>query len=201
MTILKYSCMKCGTCCSVPREVQEQHIKRIPLYPEETDRLIDIAKVKGVEFEVIEDLVFPDALNQKILVLTYRIRLDNPEKRCPFYRPEEGCLVQDFKPMACQAYPLALRQEDAFNFQISVDPSCCYVINNYDDLKNANLETLKDIFLDEYPKAEKFYKKNKKLQLEIKKLEYSKEIEILRELSLDDFNRYLKEWKRNEIRP
>ncbi|MCK4780481.1 MAG: hypothetical protein KAT57_09855, partial [Candidatus Lokiarchaeota archaeon] len=71
---INYKCRMCGTCC---HEVPGDYVKRIPLYPDEADILIEIAKERDIEFKIIEDLVFPDIKNEKILVLTYRIRLDN----------------------------------------------------------------------------------------------------------------------------
>ena len=44
LTKLKYKCMKCGTCCH--EIIENRGLKRIPLYPEEVDNLIDIAKKK-----------------------------------------------------------------------------------------------------------------------------------------------------------
>ena len=196
MSNLKYDCMKCGTCC---HEVPGDYVKRIPLYPDEAEKLIETAKKRGVLFQVIEDLVFPDMLNQKILVLTYRIRLDNVSQGCPFYDKNTGCTVHEIKPLACQAYPLALKQEDAFNFKISIDPLCHFVMENYDTLEKTDLEQIKAIFHEEYPKAEKHLKKNKKIMLKIKKLEIKKKIQISRQIKLEDFNSYLKKWERVEI--
>ncbi|MFW9773120.1 MAG: YkgJ family cysteine cluster protein [Candidatus Thorarchaeota archaeon] len=197
MTDLEYKCWMCGTCC---HEVPGDYVKRIPLYPDEADVLIEIAKSRQVDFLILEDLVFPDTKNKRILVLTYRIRLDNVTQGCPFYSKTEGCTVQDVKPLACQAYPLALKQIDAFNFEISIDPLCNFVIENYNKLENVNMESLQQIFKEEYPKAERFYQKNKKLMFKIRKLEVTKEISIPREISLEDFNSYLKTWERFEIR-
>ncbi|MFW9898176.1 MAG: YkgJ family cysteine cluster protein [Candidatus Thorarchaeota archaeon] len=193
---LSYSCQRCGTCC---HEVPGDYMKRIPLYPDEVDRLINEAKNRGVEFKVIEDLVFPDVNNKKIYVITYRILLDNENQCCPFYNQDKGCVVHDIKPLACKSYPLALKHIDAFNFQISIDPLCNFVIAEYDSLKNADLEKLKEIFKDEYPKAEKFYRKNKKLMFKIRQLEYEKKIKIITQISLEDFNKALKEYDRVEI--
>lgn len=204
MTKLKYDCMKCGTCCHEippppPSSEESLYKKRIPLYPDEVEKLIEIAKKRGITFQVIEDLVFPDILNQKILVLTYRIRLDNESQGCPFYNTSVGCTVHEDKPLACQAYPLALKQEDAFTFKISIDPLCHFVIENYEILKNTDLEQIKEIFHEEYPKAENHLKKNKKIMLKIRKLEIKKKIQISRQIKLEDFNSYLKEWERVEI--
>lgn len=196
MKDLTYECMKCGTCC---HEVPGDYVKRIPLYPDEADRLIEIAKKRGVEFKIIEDLVFPDLKNEKILVVTYRIRLDNDKGGCPFYDDDVGCTVQEKKPYACQAYPLSLKREDAFNFQISIDPLCNFVIQRYEDLSNVDSEDLMKIFPEEYPNAEKFYRKNTRLMLKIRKLEEEGKIKIARQISLEDFNKALKNWDREEL--
>ena len=143
MTNLKYKCIKCGVCCF---EIPGAYQKRIPLYPEEVEKLIEIAKERGTKFQVIEDLVFPDILNKNILVITYKIKLDNENKCCPFYETDKGCTIQDIKPLACKAYPLSLKQEDAFHFQISIDPLCNYVLENYEILKDIDLNKIKIIF-------------------------------------------------------
>jgi Fe-S-cluster containining protein len=186
----------CGTCC---HEVPGNFVKRIPIYPEEVDKLVEIAKQRNIPFKVIEDLVFPDIKNEKILILTYRIRLDNEKQGCPFYDEVNGCTVHESKPLACQAYPLALKREDAFNFKISIDPLCNFVIDNYEDLEKLELIQLKEVFKEEYPKGERFYRKNKKLILKMRKLETTGKIKIPQQIALDDFNKYLQTWERKHI--
>ncbi len=196
MIMLRYECMKCGICCfDLPKS---EGVKRIPLYPEEVERMIRLAKKKNIKFQVIEDLVFPDVQNEKILVLTYKI-LFNELKCCPFYEKNIGCSIQDFKPFACQAYPLSLKNLDAFKFELSIDSLCNFVIQNYQKLSELSLEELKTVFFEEYPKAELFFQKNKRLQMKIKTMEYKKEILIPREITLTQFNSYLNEWERKEI--
>lgn len=197
MKELKYECMKCGICCF--EILNSPGLKRIPLYPEEVNNLIKQAKTLNIKFKVMEDLVFPDILNQNILVLTYRIILDNELKCCPFYKKHLGCLIHENKPLSCLAYPLSLKRVDAFNFEISIDSLCKFVMIHYEDFENINSEKLKKIFNKEYHKAEKFYKKNKKLQFEIRKLEAENKIMIPKEINIDDYNRYLTEWERKEF--
>jgi len=200
MTDLKYRCMKCGTCChEVPGNIEYPTYKRIPLYPDEAEILIKIAKERAVPFKVIEDLVFPDKKNNKIIVVTYRIRLDNEHKRCPFYSESTGCTVHEYKPLACKAYPLALKQIDAFNSKIDIDPLCNFVINNYEELENSDSKLIQQIFEIEYKNAMEHLKKNKKIMLKLKELEYLNKIDIYRKIKLEDFNRFLKEWDRTEL--
>ncbi len=201
---LKYICMKCGTCCHEIYDLDGQicpGAKRIPLFPEEVDRLVEVAKQREIEFKVIEDLVFPDVLNKKIIVITYKIILDNKTKGCPFFNKEKGCTVHEIKPFACQAYPLSLKNIDAFNYELTIDPLCNFVIINREELKqNIVMDKMKEIFMDEYPKAERFFRRNKKLMFKIKKLEAENKIQIARKISLEDFNSALKEWDRQEIK-
>ena len=197
MIKLKYKCMKCGKCCfDIPGN---SGTKRIPLYPEEVIKMIQIAKDRDLNFMVMEDLVFPDLINHKILVLTYKIILDKENQCCPFYEKEVGCSIHKIKPLACQSYPLSLQQLDAFRFEISIDPLCKFVKSYYEDLKKIKPEILKKIFSMEYSKAETFFRKNKKIQFEIRKLEAEKKIQIPREISLQSYNNYLKEWEREEL--
>jgi hypothetical protein len=74
------------------------------------------------------------------------------------------------------------------------------VINNYEELETADLKKLQTIFQEEYPKAEILYRKNKRIMFKIRELEVTNKIVIAREISLDNFNEYLKKWDRNEIR-
>ena len=62
-----------------------------------------------------------------------------------------------------------------------------------------DIKQLEKVFEEEFPKAQKFYQKNKKLQLKIKKLEYERKIIIPREITLESFNIYLKKWDRKEL--
>ena len=61
------------------------------------------------------------------------------------------------------------------------------------------MEEIKKIFEKEYKNAEAHLKKNKKIMLKIRELEYEKKIDILRKIQIEDFNKYLKEWDRKEI--
>lgn len=192
--------MKCGTCCFINLSFSnEEYLKRIPLYPEEVDRLIEIAKKRQIPLKVKEDLVFPDILNKKILVLTYRFLL-NENGHCVFYDPKIGCTVHEIKPFACQAYPLALKRIDAFNLEMIIDSTCNWVEEHHNRLKNIDFDKMKIIFSEGFKNAEAFLKKNKKLQLQIRRLEAENKIKIARQISIEDYNEALNKWKRKEIR-
>jgi len=197
MNDLRYKCERCGICC---HQINEPYNKRIPLYPEEVDRLIELVKERNIKFQVIEDLVFPDILNKKILVLTYRILLNDPKKRCPFYREEIGCTIHEIKPLACKAYPLSLKQEDAFNFSISIDPLCKFVDKHHETIKYYKKQMIEKVFEEEFINAQKHLRRNKNLILKIKELEYKNKIKIAREITFNEYNKILRNWERKEIK-
>ena len=186
-------------CCSLSFS-KTDYIKRIPLYPKEVDRLIEIAKKRQIPLKVKEDLVFPDILNKKILVLTYRFFLLNENDHCVFYDPKIGCTIHEIKPFACQAYPLTLKQIDAFNLEIKIDSTCNWVEEHHNELKNINFNKIKKIFSEGFKNTEAFLRKNKRLQLHLRRMEAENKIKIARQISLEDFNIALKNWKREEIR-
>lgn len=200
MSDLKFQCLMCGKCChEVPGTKDDPTYKRIPLFPEEATRLERLAKEKGIELHLIEDLVFPDVKNSKILVLTYRIMLDNQEKVCPFHDPAVGCTIQDQKPLACLAYPLAIQTIDAFNFQIYIDPNCKFTLEYHDSLKDIDFKKLKEIYDVEYKRAQKMLARNKQAIIDLNFRMKKGEIKIPKEIDNNDFNRYLKEWDRTEL--
>jgi Fe-S-cluster containining protein len=200
MTEFKFRCLMCGTCChEVPQVDDEPTYKRIPLYPEELIRLEKLAEERGIELRTIEDVVFPDVKNKRILVLTYRILLDNEEKVCPFHDPKVGCTIQELKPLACYAYPLAVKTLDAFNMEIQIDPLCKFTIENYTNLKGIDGNSIKIIYDTEYNRAKRMLVRNKKAIFNIKILEKEGKIHIPDKIDISDFNRYLKEWDRTEL--
>jgi len=191
----------CGRCChEVPFVEDECSYKRIPLYPEEADRLETFAEQMGIELHLVEDLVFPDELNQQIIVVTWRIMLDNDDKVCPFHDPTQGCLIHDAKPRACQSYPLALQIEDAFNTKIEIDPLCEFTIQNRDRLEKATAKEIEEIYESEFPHVRNQSNRNKRIQFKLKGMEQTGEARIPREISAKDYDECLQNWSRKELR-
>jgi Fe-S-cluster containining protein len=209
MEDLKFRCMCCGKCChEVPKdEIQDEYAndennnayKRIPLFNEEADRLEKLAEEMDVPLRIIEDLVFPDIKNQKILVLTYRILLDNPDQCCPFYNNEIGCRINDQKPLACRAYPLALKTEDAFNMRINIDPLCQFTIDHREELEQIDFPKLVNVYDIEMELAKDLLNRSKQSILNLMEKQQLGEIEIPINVDVNDYNRYLNEWEREAI--
>ncbi len=196
---LDFNCTKCGKCCHEIENKVPGFYKRIPLYPEEADRLEEIAKKSHVPLKMIEDLVFPDIKNKKILVVTWRIILE-PEGVCPFYLDKGGCSIHEKKPLACLAYPLALKRVDAFNTKIDIDPLCKFTLDNRGKLEKISFKELQKIYKSELKWAREMLKRNQRAIMEIKTLEHRKRIEIPRNIEPDKYNDYLKNWDRKVIK-
>lgn len=196
----EFKCLKCGRCCHEIPESEEKAYKRIPLYPEEADKLETLAKENNIDLHLIEDLVFPDIKNKKIIVLTWRILLDNDRGRCPFYSEGKGCLIHEHKPLACQAYPLAVKTEDAFNMRIDIDPLCDFTVIHYEKLKSIPFDQFLTIYNVEFNLAKKLLKRNKEAIMNLMGKEKLGDIEIPRKIATEDFNSYLQEWDREVLK-
>jgi Fe-S-cluster containining protein len=193
---LVFKCLKCGRCCHEIPESEEKAYKRIPLFPEEADKMEGLAKERNIELHLIEDLVFPDIKNKKIIVLTWRILLDDHGGCCPFYSKTQGCIIHENKPLACQAYPLAVKTEDAFNMRIDIDPLCEFTVNHYDNLKSILFDKFLQIYQIEFDLAKKLLKRNKLAIMNLLGKEKIGEIEIPRKIAPEDYNIFLNEWER-----
>ena len=196
----QFKCLMCGRCChEIPGLREHNEYKRIPIYPEEADRLEFLAKERNVPLKLIEDLVFPDTKNEKILVLTWRIMLDNEEEVCPFFSTKTGCTIHEQKPLACQAYPLAIKSEDAFNMKIEIAPLCSFTEKHYDLLKSMDFKKFKAIYAEECALAKKLLNRNKSAIMELTGKERLGLVVIPREILPEDYNNYLQNWERETL--
>jgi Fe-S-cluster containining protein len=204
---LHFQCLRCGKCChEVPKEDLDEEeraktddsksYKRIPVFADEADRLEKLAQERNVPLRLIEDLVFPDTKNKKILVLTYRILLDNPKKVCPFYEENKGCSINEFKPLACRAYPLALKTEDAFNTRMNIDPLCLFTEQNREVLEKITANQLKKIYGADFILAMGLLKRSKQAIMTLMERQQLGQVEIPIKIDAKDYDRYLKEWDR-----
>ncbi len=198
---MRFQCLRCGKCChEVPFVESECSYKRIPLYPEEANRLEKIAKERGIKLHLIEDLVFPDELNKQIILVTWRILLDNEEKVCPFHQKGQGCTIHEEKPLACKSFPLALQTIDAFNTRIDIDPLCEFTIQNRDVLEKANAKEIEEIYGEEYKNVEQHLKRNKKVQYKLRIFEQTGKRIIPKQITGEKFDECLRTWPRWELR-
>jgi Fe-S-cluster containining protein len=198
---VEFSCLRCGKCCHevILDEDGTKGYKRIPLFLEEADRLENLAKDRGVPLKIIEDLVFPDVKNKKILVLTYRIMLENDAQCCPFYAEACGCTINEVKPLACRAFPLALKTEDAFNMRINIDPTCGFTEKYRDQLENITADELKKKYPIEYLLAKDLLIRSKRSIMNLMEKQATGAVEIPLQINGKDFDQYLKEWDREML--
>ncbi|MHA1733859.1 MAG: YkgJ family cysteine cluster protein [Promethearchaeota archaeon] len=190
---IKFTCLRCGACC--------QDLPRIPVFPDEADRLVEIAKARNIELHLVEDLVFPDVKNRQILVITYRIMFDNPDKVCPFFvKGESSCSVHPDRPLSCRAYPLAIKTEDAFHQKIEIGSFCTYTQKYREKLEGITAEEVEAVFGPLVGDARRLLNRNNEIRAKIRFLSERGEIEIPPEISGADFDEALKEWPREEVR-
>jgi Fe-S-cluster containining protein len=190
----------CGRCChEVPGSEEDPTFKRIPVYPEEADRLEALAEARGIPLRLVEDVVFPDTLNEKILVLTWRIMLDNPEGVCPFHDEGTGCTIHPDRPLACQAYPLAIRAVDAFNSEVDIEPTCTFVQEHWDELRGISIEDLRDAFDVEYLNAMAMLARKKRAAMALRGAEATGKMAIARQFTREQLDQWLRDWDREVL--
>jgi len=114
---LKFECKMCGNCCrnlrgrgepwpgSLPDFVfvaVPHSQKTISLEEWEVSILSERARELSVEFRAQPDYMFWDEISKVPIVTQWALDHDN----CPFLSRENICLVNEQKPLTCQAYPL-----------------------------------------------------------------------------------------------
>jgi len=194
--LLKFECLKCGTCCHEYEFADDTSIKRIPVFPEELEKLEKYATEHDVKIKFLEDVVFPDLKNEKILVITYKIILEGKEKCCPFFLASCGCRVNDFKPLACKAYPLAQKKVDAYHTTMDLDPYCKFIEKNEEQVKNCSQQDLISSFPAEFLQSKLLMEKNQEIILVLKQLTFQGKISIPDTVSTDQMNKWLLSWER-----
>ncbi|MFX0100351.1 MAG: YkgJ family cysteine cluster protein [Candidatus Hodarchaeota archaeon] len=192
----KFDCLQCGKCCHEYEFAGEASVKRIPVFPEELGRLEDYARENNIKIKFIEDVVFPDRINSKILVITYKIILEGETRVCPFFNVNVGCLVNEIKPLACKAYPLAQKKIDAFNESIEIDPYCEFVSRFEDKIKKMESIDLKEFFHCEFLQSQRLMRKNQDIILKIRELTFQGKLDIPDKINTEEFDKYLKTWER-----
>ncbi|MEX2684336.1 MAG: YkgJ family cysteine cluster protein [Candidatus Sigynarchaeota archaeon] len=197
---VEFNCLRCGSCCHEYEFADGMNFKRIPVFPEELDELEVFAKENGILIKFLEDVVFPDIKNKRIIVVTYRIVLEGSEKCCPFFQASRGCLVNEIKPLACKAYPLAQKKIDAYTQEMYIDPYCRFIEGNEIQVKNAAIENIKSLFASELDFSARLMKKNQEIILKLKQLTVEGKILIPEKVSTNDMDIWLRTWDRAYIK-
>lgn len=201
---VKFKCLGCGICCKNITQTNEDGeeivSKKIPIYPEEADRLEAIADLRKVDdLKIVEDFVFADKKTQKILVVRYKYMLKEGEY-CVFSDPNtRKCTIYENRPLVCRGYPIAMRDIDAFNTEIIVDPDCPGVQQLLREIKQLTIKELKECFPDEVHWAKKTFEREKRSIEILKQMEHTKEICLEDKFTFEEFNNALKDWERTII--
>jgi Fe-S-cluster containining protein len=199
-----FKCTGCGVCCKNITETNDEGeeivSKKIPIYPEEADRLEEIAELRGIDdLKIVEDFVIPDKKSQKILVIRYKYMLKEGDY-CVFSDPEtRKCTVYDIRPLVCRSYPISFRDVDAFNKEILLDPDCPGVTPIINELKEITAADLKENFVPESFWAKKLFEREKRSIEVLKQMEYLGEISLEDKFTYEEFNNALLDWERKII--
>ncbi len=197
---VKFECLRCGTCCHEYEFADGTNFKRIPVFPEELDELEAFAKENKISIKFLEDVVFPDTKNKRIIVVTYRIVLEGVNKCCPFFKAQDGCIVNKIKPLACKAYPLAQKKIDAYTQEMYLDPYCRFIEGHEEHVRKAASENIKEMFDSELDFSARLMKKNQEIILKIKQLTVEGRILIPDKVPSKNLDSWLRSWDRVYIK-
>jgi len=142
---ISFQCERCGRCCN-PSQFEKDIVHYIPLYLDEVDNIIQLARHNNLKIDLEPDLMYFDELNQQLIIVTYALRIDN--RGCPFYH--SGCMIYDQRPITCKAYPISIfRSND--NTGIILKPECSFVQKYGVSLKELDYYEMSDVFGNEFP--------------------------------------------------
>ncbi|MHA1869910.1 MAG: YkgJ family cysteine cluster protein [Promethearchaeota archaeon] len=195
-----FNCLQCGICCKKPsqesNDAKDEIIKKIPVYPEEADILEVLARKNNIPLRLIEDNILPDVKNKKIIVTRFNIILDEQNNfTCPF-SINNKCSIYDNRPLVCRAYPVSLKEVDAFRREIFLDKNCLGIQKLEKGLENIDLEGLKKMFPLEFNFALQLFNREKQIILKLKSLEMDQKIELGVKISFEEFDNAIKNWDR-----
>ena len=210
-----FECNGCATPCCALRDDEEE--KKIMLFPEEVAALEAQAIAMCKErFAVIEDLVFPDTLNQKILVGAYRLYLEvHPLLSCDFMYPDTHyCQIHEAlgfeqKPLVCKAYPIAVKTVDAVTKEYFLDTGCPFIEEHAEAyVKMKDLTSVPEVeaflqenFPQEFLAANQIVNRLAWIPLRLRQLEEEGVIKIPDEFSAEEWADALAKWERVDLIP
>lgn len=197
--LLNFICIKCGICCHEYSFAEEISLKRIPVFIDELDKLEQFATEQEIKIKFLEDVVFPDTKNEKIIVITYKIVLEGNERCCPFFSADFGCQVNSIKPIACKAYPIAQKKVDAFHISVDLDPYCKFVENHEEEVRTLLEKDIEASFPSEFQDSKRLMEKNQQIILKIKQLTYQGKINIPEIVTPEKLDEWLQTWDREYL--
>ncbi|MHA1380351.1 MAG: YkgJ family cysteine cluster protein [Candidatus Helarchaeota archaeon] len=166
-----FNCLRCGFCCyNILKDGYERYI---PIYLDEIEKFRKIAKNRNINLKLEPDLLYPDILNKKLIIVTYVFKF---EHICAFYKENIGCTIYEERPITCKAYPVAVWRED-INYTMKVNTDCKFVEKNIDIISPKNYSELEMFFPNEYIQAKKLMIKGKEVIYRIIELEKQKKID------------------------
>jgi Fe-S-cluster containining protein len=208
-----FKCKRCGLCCHYPPPPAPGDVpveKKISVYPEEARVLERIAGEQGVQLRLLEDLVMPDVQNKHILVGRYQI-LPDERNACPFYAEDPApaipgkhlarCTIHAERPLACRAYPLAVRRLDSFTQKFFIDPDCPAIQAQLTAFKGIKPDEVTMAFPTEKAWAQKQDAREQAAFLEVRCLVQQGKARIPENFPNAEYEAALRDWDRADIEP
>ncbi|MHA1233153.1 MAG: YkgJ family cysteine cluster protein [Candidatus Helarchaeota archaeon] len=168
--MIEFKCLRCGDCCHA--KYVENRIGYIPIFLDEIDRIIELAKKSNKKVIIKPDFVYADKLNKQLIIATYEMVVD---QQCIFY--QDGCSIYDERPIICRAFPIMTFRIDSFRKLLHINNGCRFVMQN-PELYNYKFSELIKIFPTEYQYAKELMNKTKDIIFKILQLETDGIIDI-----------------------
>lgn len=210
---MPFTCSPCDEPCCSLREGETG--KKILLFPEEVAVLEGLAVELGLTtLAVVEDMVFPDARNERVLVGAYRLFLER-HPSCAFMDAgTRRCMVHErsgpsSKPLVCQAYPIAIVNLDAISREYHVDTGCPVIaraVDTYEPLKRMSrvgeIETfLSEQFPTEFVAARRIASRFGWIHVRLRQLEHEGAVSIPETMDAGAWEHALRSWPRLDLVP
>lgn len=169
-----FECLLCGKCCHHPTSDYSEK-RYIPIYLDEIVGLVTLAEERGVVLKLEEDVMFPDFLNKRLILISCALKFPDV---CPFYDDVKRCTIYEYRPLTCRAYPVSIWREDGFRTLMHIESECAYINSNKEELGTRTFKELKDFFPMEYERAKELMIKGKEILYKIIELEMAKLIDV-----------------------
>ncbi|MHA1144467.1 MAG: YkgJ family cysteine cluster protein [Candidatus Helarchaeota archaeon] len=170
-----FTCQRCGNCCRHPN-TKDASQRYIPIYLDEIEALQDIARERDVALDLKEDVMYPDYLNKRLIIISYALKFSDC---CPFYdKNMKGCTIYENRPLTCRAYPVSIWREDGFRTLMHLEMECKHVQANSENLHSKSFEFLETYFQPEFKNAKQLMIKGKNILYDIIQLEKAEIIDV-----------------------
>lgn len=107
MIEVRFSCLKCGTCCRSLQTKHKDYYSGLFLFPKEVKKLRQLSHAKGVKLTILPQQGVTTKIKKHIIKPDKIISYQLADSICPFLdRETNRCTVYDKRPVTCRAFPI-----------------------------------------------------------------------------------------------